>query len=361
LADWDDPLDEAKSLIDGGRPCEAVRVLESLHESGRSGLLLQITRVRAFIALGNVPQALAVAREAAALYPNVAAVAVSLGEALRAAGHLPTAIGEFQRALRVDPDFAGARFQLGCAWLDAGEADKADDAFAGIPPGTAFASLDAKRAEIATMRARPRADARYVRQLFDQFSSDYDARMLGQLGYGAPDILRGLADLIGLPHRGKLAILDLGCGTGLAGAAFADLAGRLDGVDLSPAMIAKAGARNIYDTLRVGDIESAVGEPGVSYDLALAADTLVYLGDLSLLFCNVANALAPGGALLFTVERHDGDGYELGPKRRWRHAESCLRNEAGIAGFDVTGFLECSPRSEAGSPVAGYAVALIRG
>jgi predicted TPR repeat methyltransferase len=360
LAEPGNPLDDAQLLIESGKPGEAIRLLEGLHEAGRGGLLLQTMRVRAFVAAGEMTQALAIARESAMLYPNVAVVAVSLGEALLAAGLLPTAIGEFQRALRLDPDIAEARFQLGCAWLEAGEAEKADEAFAAIPPDADFPELGKKRVEVAAMRTRSRADGRYVRHLFDQFSVDYDVRMLGQLGYGAPGILRSLAGLVGLTLRDGLAILDLGCGTGLAGAAFADLAARLDGIDLSPAMIAKAEARNIYDALYVGDIESAIGDTGRPYDLVLAADTLVYLGHLAPVFLNAAAALTPRGMFLFTVERKDGDGYDLGPKRRWRHSETYLRRQAEIAGFDIAGFLECQPRTEAGQPVEGYAVALSR-
>ena len=79
-----------------------------------------------------------------------------------------------------------------------------------------------------------------------------------------------------------MPILDLGCGTGLAGAAFRPLAARLDGVDLSPAMIEKARAQDTSMTISiVADLETALSAPGPAYDLILAADTLVYLGDLS--------------------------------------------------------------------------------
>jgi predicted TPR repeat methyltransferase len=351
-----DPIAEADALIAEGRAGEAAALLERRHMAGRGGLLLQTARVRAFIAAGNAQAAMAVAREASTLYPGIAAVAVTLGEALLACGHPAAAIGEFHRALRLDPRSDAARYRLGCAWLAAGEAGKAADAFAEIvaaPDG-----LAKKLAEIEAMRACARSDPRYVRHLFDQFSADYDQRMLGQLGYGAPQILRNLAGLIGL--RGPLAILDLGCGTGLGGAAFKDLAMRLDGVDLSPAMIAKARERGIYDDLRIGDIEAALVEPGHGYDLLLAADTLVYLGDLAPLFAAAAQRLAPRGVFLFTVERKDGESFELGPKRRWRHSENYLHVQALAAGFEITGFLECSPRTEAGVPVEGYAVALER-
>lgn len=354
-----DPLERAERLIAAGKPSDAVRVLDALHDAGRGGLLLETARVRALIAAGDAARALGVARETAVLYPAVAAAAVSLGEAMVGAGHLAAAIGEFQRALRLDPDNARARYLLGVAWLEAGEAEKASEAFDALPAQDA-PDLAAKRAEIEAMRIQPRSDARYVRHLFDQFSADYDARMIGQLSYAAPQILRSLADMIGLSLGESLAILDLGCGTGLAGAAFADMAARLDGIDLSPAMIENARARGLYDRLSVGDIESVSVENGRAYDLIIAADTLVYLGDLAIVFRSAAAALRPGGHFLFTVERKDGDGYEFGPKRRWRHSESYLREEAVRAGFDVVGLLECEPRTEAGKPVEGYAVALVK-
>jgi predicted TPR repeat methyltransferase len=296
------------------------------------------------------------AREAAALEPRSPSRALAFGEALRANGQLPDAIAEFQRALRIDYTFADARFALGCAWLEAGEPDKALEAFSHLEEDDEVAP---KIADARAMKAAPRSDARYVRHLFDQFSTDYDARMIGQLGYRAPAILRELADLV-MAGRDGIAILDLGCGTGLSGAAFADLASRLDGVDLSPAMVAKARERNIYDSLVVGDIETQLIEPAGEYDLILAADTLVYLGDLAPLLAGAARNLKPGGIFLATIERMEGEGYALGPKRRWRHSESYLRGQAAKCGFDVAGLVACVPRHEANVPVEGLAVALSR-
>ena len=175
----------------------------------------------------------------------------------------------------------------------------------------------------------------------------------------APEILRDLADMV-MHGRSQLSILDLGCGTGLAGAAFQPLAARLDGLDLSPAMLEKARARGIYDDLTVGDIESALAAPGRSYDLILAADTLVYLGDLAPVFRGARSRLAAEGYFLFTVEAAK-DGFELGPKRRWRHADPYLRATAAAAGFTVAGLVAAAPRREANLPVAGFAVALAAG
>ena len=174
------------------------------------------------------------------------------------------------------------------------------------------------------------------------------------MAYAAPQILGDLADLV-MPGRSGLRILDLGCGTGLAGVVFKSRAARLDGIDLSPAMIEKARARGIYDFLRVGDIETP---PQNTYDLILAADTLVYLGELTALFRAVAAGLAPDGYFLFTTEAKTGDGFELGPKRRWRHSDAYIREQAAAAGLAVAGLVAASPRTEANQAVPGFAVAL---
>ena len=74
--------------------------------------------------------------------------------------------------------------------------------------------------------------------------------MVHDLGYRAPQILRSLAEMLMIGLDGPLDILDLGCGTGLAGEAFKSLARRLDGIDLSPLMIERAKGRGIYGNSR---------------------------------------------------------------------------------------------------------------
>jgi predicted TPR repeat methyltransferase len=176
----------------------------------------------------------------------------------------------------------------------------------------------------------------------------------------APRILRELAALV-MPtaENHSLRTLDLGCGTGLAGVEFQDLASVLDGVDLSPAMIAKAHDRAIYRGLQVGDIEN-LADLREGYDLVLAADTLVYLGELEAVFDSVGAVLVPDGLFLFTVEEHPGSGFELGPKRRWRHSETYVREAAAQSGFEIRALIKCAPRTEAGVPVPGLAVAFQR-
>ena len=282
---------------------------------------------------------------------------LALGQKLMAEGHVPAAIAKFEHAVRLDPALAAARHALGLAWLEAGEPDRAIDVLSTLA-ATPFAATAAdKLAAARAMKDLGRSPPGYVRHLFDQFSARYEGVMLGELNYRAHLVLRELADLV-LVKRRALDILDLGCGTGLTGAAFAGIARRLDGVDLSRLMIDQARARGIYRSLVVADLEAVLADDGPSYDLILAADTLVYIGDLGPAFRGARGRLKPAGFLLCTVEHQHDDGYALGPKRRYRHGEDYLRREAARSGLDVMALLQCMPREDAGNPVDGLALAL---
>lgn|SRR5215471_801347 len=200
----------------------------------------------------------------------------------------------------------------------------------------------------------------YMRILFDEFASHYDDTMLNKLQYKAPAHLRRMAERVLRPLPTGQRILDLGSGTGLVGDAFKDLAagGRLDGIDISPRMVEAARARGIYDNVVLGDLEEFLQEAGPSYDLIVAADTMIYLGDLAPTFAGVFKRLTPGGFYFFAVESLSGEGWRQTDKNRYRHSEKYLREEAERAGLTFGGMMECALRNEASTPVAGFAVAL---
>jgi predicted TPR repeat methyltransferase len=172
--------------------------------------------------------------------------------------------------------------------------------------------------------------------------------------------VRTLADRV-LPRRTqRWRILDLGCGTGLVGDAFKDLAagGRLDGIDLAPRMIAAARSRGIYDDLILDDLETVLAAKGPLYDLIVSADTMIYLGNLAPTFFGAANRLVSGGFYIFACESKTADGWQQTPANRFRHSENYLRAEAARAGLSLIALMECTLRSESAEPVAGFAVAL---
>jgi hypothetical protein len=86
----------------------------------------------------------------------------------------------------------------------------------------------------------------HVRRLFDQYAARYDTALTEQLAYRGPACCARRRQRRHGRRRTAMrfrAVLDLGCGTGLCGAAFRPHADWLTGVDLSPAMIAQAAAK----------------------------------------------------------------------------------------------------------------------
>ena len=152
----------------------------------------------------------------------------------------------------------------------------------------------------------------YVQVLFDQYAPRFESALVGDLGYRGPALLfkavLSVRAAAKKPAFFKRAI-DLGCGTGLAAAAFAKEVDHFIGVDLSPRMIDKARATGLYAELEVADILQGLrGRPDAAADLILAADVMVYVADLAPVLSEAARVLAPGGLIAFTTETHDGDG-----------------------------------------------------
>ena len=353
----EDPIAAAEALIASGRADQAARDLRARLAAGRGGLLARITLVHALLAAGDTGGALEEAREAVSLNPGVAPAVLTLGEALLAAEALPTAIAELQRALRLDPNLPRARELIAIAWLKAGEADKALENLRSLEPTPAIEAMIASAGRIKTAS---RSDAGYVRHLFDQFSADYDARMIGQLSYAAPQILLDLASMV-MPGRENLSVLDLGCGTGLAGLAFRPLAARLDGVDLSDKMLNRARALGRYDQLLQADITEHLQTTKRRYELVLATDVFIYVGDLAPVFHGVQRVLRNGGVFCFSVEpAGDELDYTLLGSRRYAHSERHLRELARQHGFEVLRIERHPIREEQRTPIPGLFAYLAR-
>ena len=93
-------------------------------------------------------------------------------------------------------------------------------------------------------RRRQAAGADASRRYHDRVARKYDA-IYDEPYWEFHDRLTWAAIRQHLPSDLSAGCCDLGCGTGLAGVAFKDMAKRLDGMDLSPAMIAKAASSGI--------------------------------------------------------------------------------------------------------------------
>ena len=84
-----------------------------------------------------------------------------------------------------------------------------------------------------------------------------------------------------------LDILDIGCGTGGAGAWLKDYARSLTGIDLSENMIAVARKKMLYQDLYVQPFNEYLQTSKKTFDLVVASDVLSYVGELKSTFQQV--------------------------------------------------------------------------
>jgi predicted TPR repeat methyltransferase len=196
-------------------------------------------------------------------------------------------------------------------------------------------------------------------ELFDRYAENFDEHLREKLQYRVPELIAEALRSPAVAAERSLDVLDLGCGTGLCGALLRPVARTMVGVDLSPKMIEQARARGTYDRLEVGEIVRVLAAtPAESFDLVVAADVLIYLGDLSPVFEGVAACLRRGGRFAFSVEAGAGDRYVLQQNRRFAHAKPYVQRLANMYGFHEASFELVAARLEAEKTVRGYVVVL---
>jgi len=289
-------------------------------------------------------------RHALTLKPGYIEAHNNLGVVLQM-GNKPDEAREcYRRAVELNPDFGQPYINLGRMCEILGDRAEAARCYrkaiaAGVDTET-FSHLLSAAEGITTGRA----PAAYSRTVFDNFAAYFDHRLVDDLGYRIPQILA--AGVKEISSNRRLRVLDLGCGTGLCGTHIKDASALLAGVDLSPAMLARAAALGIYDALSEMDVAEYVQTaPAENFDVVLSADVFVYIGDLAEVFAQVSRVLAAGGIFAFSIEviadEHD---FLLLSSGRYAQSAGYITRLAAQAGFTV---IESSAQTIRGAPGAG--------
>lgn len=307
------------------------------------------------LAQGRFAEAAMALERALAARPDWDTALNNLATAVGKMGQGERAIGLLQRAVALRPAFVEAWWNLGeqlyIARRDA-DAISAFDRVLEIDP----AHAEARYLRDAISGATPeRAPDGFVAGFFDRFAADFDRRLTGDLEYRTPEALARLLEPW-LDSRSGLRVADLGCGTGLSGVFVRPKAAFLAGVDLSPKMLEAARVRGLYDELECAEIAAWLeSRPAGAFDLALAVDVFVYVGNLEPILRAAAAALASGGRFAFSVEHLDeGDaGYRLARSGRYAHARSYVERVGREAGLTLVESQPTVIRKEDGQPVVG--------
>jgi predicted TPR repeat methyltransferase len=283
-----------------------------------------------------------------------------LALAYRQDGELAAAAELLAQTVEIAPRWAAAWFALGEIQDALGARQAALDAFRCVRALDPADELGAGL-RLARLGEGPVADAiaaGYVERLFNQYAREFEAALVGRLGYSGPQLIHVALSAVRGPGFRAGRCLDLGCGTGLAGLAVRPHCATLVGIDLSAGMLAEAARKGCYDALVQADLLAALtAEPAAAAGLIIAADALVYVGELTPVLAEAARVLEPGGLLAATLERGE-DGIELHASLRYRHGVDYLRASAAAAGLAVAYLIDASARRDAGTPVPGLVVVL---
>jgi predicted TPR repeat methyltransferase len=283
----------------------------------------------------------------------------SLAAHLQESGKNETAFLCLQRVTELTPVNPDAWHALGFAAQAVGRREAARDVFANyLEARPEDASIRLILTALRDEAPPPRASNECILQIFSDFSSHYDSKMRDNLSYQAPERIQELIQSE-MGGTSGLEILDIGCGTGLAGVALKERAARLVGIDLSPEMIEHARERGIYDQLEVAEITEWLKETEGQFDLIVACDCLVYFGDLQPVAALAARRLKPGGCFAFTTERGEKFPFHLTDSGRYTHHPDHVREVAASAGLTVVRLEEGFLRTERGVEVTGL-LALLR-
>ena len=280
---------------------------------------------------------------------------------LQLKGDLLAAADLLMQAIELAPNFTSAWFTLAGIREELDEHDAAVSAFrqaqVSDPGDRHGAGLRLMRLGAEPLAGMPQA---YVQVLFDQYAPRFESSLVDDLGYRGPELLfkavlsvRSAARKPAFFKRG----IDLGCGTGLAAAAFARGVDHFIGVDLSPRMIERSRATGLYAELEVADmLQGLHAQPDASADLILAADVMIYVADIAPVLYEAGRVLASGGLLAFTAETHGGEGVVIGQGLRYAHAAAYVRAAVESAGFKSSLLEDRSARNEDNTPVPGLVV-----
>ncbi|HED13497.1 MAG TPA: tetratricopeptide repeat protein [Gammaproteobacteria bacterium] len=340
--------------------------LDSAAESFRRGLDISPGQCALYYNLavterkqGDWMAALRDCDESLRLNQNYAVAHHLRGEILREMHRYSEAEMSCRAAIDIDPAFAKAHTNLGHVLR---KQERLEEAAASYKMALSLDPGDQKtRYMLAVVGGLDQPDTpppEYVQGLFDDFAERFDHTLVNKLEYRIPQLIKAQVVLMLEGKGGRM--LDLGCGTGLCGEQLSDDVDKIIGIDLSPGMLEQARAREVYDQLLFTDIVEGMKQLSVHFDLIVAADVFIYVGDLLRVFEQCADKITNGGLFVFSVESaaQDEQDFVLRPSGRYAHSLAYIRGLVNRYGFREEVCKEVVIRKESGRDLPGYLIVL---
>ncbi len=311
-------------------------------------------------------------RAGLAMVPKEKDMLFNLALSLACNGEIKDSISTYLRVLELDPDHIDANYNLANTYRTDQQFDKAithyrkvidcDNSHGGSINNIAYCfqriddPVNALNYYKRLLELRPddpgalhmvsaltgktidKPHENYVREVFDNFSSHYDNKLINNLKYRVPSQLLELIDGLDNERVAFTSGLDLGCGTGLSGEYFLGFVLSLDGVDLSGKMVELAVEKNIYQNLYVDDLESYLEKCKKNYDFFIAADVFTYIGNLKSIFSLTRSRCKKDSIFCFSTEHTTDDEFSIRKTGRYAHNPDHIK---GLAASNHWKVLHC--------------------
>lgn len=281
----------------------------------------------------------------------------NLGVVLRSQKKFQEAIENFHKALELSPSFKEAFEGLGVCYSESGEREQAIACF------SRYLELDpSDNSEVKLWLAKlnagnipQRYPAAVMLTTYEKKAQNWDADIQrpGKEFFG-PKHVREVLEGLKLPQSRQLDVLDIGCGTGVCGEYLREYAKHLEGVDLSPHMLAQAQNKGYYDTLECADAIAYMQGCKRTYDLIIASGVLILFGDLMPIFQAAARLLKPGGFFVFTLYRSESDAVMVRHNLHFAHSAAYVQEMAESAGLQVALLEQKVHEFDLGEPQPGW-------
>lgn len=314
--------------------------LEGALAAFRKSLELQ-NSAEAHFYVGNIlcrqekfKEALAEYRASVILNPSFARAFFNLGNTCNILGLYQETLDAYKAAINVKNDYVDAYSNLANLYYNNCKYNEALEVFRKViefkPDDEAVQHM------IASLEGRttPTAPRQYLMNTFNYYSKDFDKHLVEKLDYKVPEKLRAAFDTA-RNARTFSNVIDLGCGTGLSGAAFADISSKITGIDIAARMLSIAEEKKIYHNLINAEIVEALDALDEKFDLFIATDVFIYVGSLEKLFDAVRRKAEPGAYFVFSTEFSEKEDFVLRKTGRYAQSYSYIKRLADKNNFSI--------------------------
>ena len=285
-------------------------------------------------------------KKAIEINPNSAQAYNSFGNFFKNIGKIEIAQEHYKKALEIKPNYEEANMNMGNIQRDLGDLDKAllyYNKALKINPDNSI-SLHMVNSLSGQISCSPPRE--YVEKLFDQSAKSFEELLVNKLKYKVPKIIYEMI-INQNKHNSSLgSVLDMGCGTGLMGLELKKKCKFLEGIDISKSMVEEARAKQVYNKLKYTDLVEYLSIEYLDFDLFIATDVFVYLGELSEIFRLIKHRNRRNGQLAFSIEKSVEKKFFLEKSGRYSHSKGYIKQLCEKFDYSILNYKEVKLRKE---------------